>query len=156
VYFSLDAVGTLCSRVFTGTLLDRYGPKPLLMGSYAALSVALVMLGMAAGPIAYGCSALLLGAGFGVMIPTVQTMCMNLVEAQRRGAANGTLYSAFDIGIGGGAVLLGAIAEAAGYRAMFIAQGLALVIPAALFLFFILPAYKRSITAPPVDIPAIP
>jgi predicted MFS family arabinose efflux permease len=155
VFFSLDAVGTLCSRVFTGKLLDRYGPTPVLAASYLTLSAALILLGMATGPLVYGASALLLGAGFGVMIPTVQTMCMNLVEPQRRGAANATLYSAFDIGIGGGAIVLGAIAEAAGYRAMFVLQGVALVLPAALFFFFIVPSYKRMIAATATDALAI-
>lgn len=147
LFFSLDAIGTLSSRVFTGRLLDRYGALPLLAGGYAALIIALLMLGLATEPLLYGSSAVLLGMGFGVLIPTFQTMAMNLVEAQRRGAANATLYSAFDIGIGGGAIALGAFAEVAGYRAMFMAQGLFLIVPAAMFLFFIHPAYRRAMRA---------
>ncbi|MBB3111017.1 putative MFS family arabinose efflux permease [Paenibacillus phyllosphaerae] len=41
------------------------------------------------------------------------------MEPARRGPANATFYSAFDLGIGGGALILGRLAEASSYAAMY-------------------------------------
>ena len=68
---------------------------------------------------------------------------MNVVEPVRRGAANATLFSAFDIGIGLGALFLGMLAQAIGYRAMFLVEAGVLVIPMMMFLLVIIPRYTK-------------
>ena len=145
VYFTLDALGTMASRIGTAKLFERCGPRPLLCGAYVLLISAMLLLGLLPTSFGYMLSAVLLGVGFGVAIPVFQTMAMNLVKAERRGAANGTLYSAFDIGIGGGAIGLGALAEQTGYQTMFIVQGIVLLVPAAMFLAHIIPSYLKNV-----------
>ncbi|MBI5645735.1 MAG: MFS transporter [Ignavibacteriae bacterium] len=147
VYFTLDALGTMASRIGSARLFDRYGPRPILIAAYLLMISSMLLLGIAPTQTGYAASAILLGVGFGIAIPAYQTMAMNLVEPERRGAANGTLYSAFDIGIGGGALSLGALADSAGFRTMFTVQSVLLLIPAALFLIHIIPSYQRRMRA---------
>jgi predicted MFS family arabinose efflux permease len=89
-------------------------------------------------------AAFVLGLAFGAIVPCLQAMAVNLVPPQRRGAANGTLFSAFDIGIGVGSYALGAVAQAAGSHAtMYLVAGAVLVIPALLFLLAVMPRYAK-------------
>lgn len=59
-------------------------------------------------PAGFFLAAALLGIGFGLVVPAGQAMVINQVPPHRRGAANATLMTAFDLGIGLRAVLLGA------------------------------------------------
>ncbi len=54
-------------------------------------------------------SAMLYGIGFGTVQPSLLAWAVNSAEPARRGSANATYFSAFDIGIGLGSVVLGNI-----------------------------------------------
>jgi MFS family permease len=56
------------------------------------------------------------GASFGMAHTLVWTYVMSRAEANRRGAAVGTLYCAYDLGIGLGSFLIGFPMEYLGYR----------------------------------------
>jgi len=49
----------------------------------------------------------------------LSVVTINLAPIQKRGAANATFFSAMDLGIGLGAVILGAISQKAGYAVMY-------------------------------------
>lgn len=66
----------------------------------------------------YGC-AVILGLGNGHMFPAVQTMFVNLAPHNRRGTANSTMLTSWDVGIGAGVVFGGIVAELKGYQAAF-------------------------------------
>jgi MFS family permease len=89
-------------------------------------------------------AAILVGICMGVVMPSLQTMANNVVNARRRGAANATFITAFDIGIGGGAMLLGIVAELSSYRGMFLVSSVILVASSVLFFAFVLGFYKRK------------
>lgn len=79
---------------------------------YAGLFYALMGLGiltvsfgaLAFAPLewVYYTSAILIGFGFGIFIPTFQTMKLNMADRGHRGAVNSTFFTAFDIGVGTG------------------------------------------------------
>ena len=56
--------------------------------------------------------------------------------AERFGAANGTFYIGFDIGIGSGALLAGTLSDLLGFRPMFLLLAVFLVIGITLTLKF--------------------
>ena len=74
------------------------------------------------------------GVGFGALQPTLQTMAVRDVEPSRRGAANATFYLGFDLGIGTGSILLGAVAESIGYQSMYLWSTITVVIALLLYL----------------------
>jgi len=65
-------------------------------------------------------SAVMMGLGGGIIMPTCQTMVNNMVSAQKRGAANSTLFTALDLGIGIGMVFVGLIAEISSLTTAFL------------------------------------
>lgn len=66
----------------------------------------------------YGC-AVILGLGNGHMFPAVQTMFVNLAPNNRRGTANSSMLTSWDVGIGLGVVFGGISAELYGYQSAF-------------------------------------
>jgi MFS family permease len=111
--FFWDAVGGLSSRLFAGRWYDRRGP----VGPAAATVLLLLggWLGFALSThsaVALASSALL-GLGFGTAGTVFLAMAIDLVQPLRRGAANATFFSAYDVGIGGGAMLFGALVSQA-------------------------------------------
>jgi MFS family permease len=62
-----------------------------------------------AGYIAYFLTALLFGYGYGTLFPAYNTLFINLAPNSRRATANATYLTGWDVGIGGGMLLGGAI-----------------------------------------------
>ncbi len=56
-------------------------------------------------------AAILFGAGYGTVMPCLQTWAVQKVSEEKSGAANATFYSSFDVGIGVSAFVLGFLAE---------------------------------------------
>ncbi|MDD2962459.1 MAG: MFS transporter, partial [Bacteroidales bacterium] len=79
----------------------------------------------------------------GIVFPTFQAMINNLVEPWRRGAANSTLFTALDLGIGTGAVVTGYLASLVGLSEAF--GALAATSICGLLLYFLIaqPHYLR-------------
>ncbi len=69
----------------------------------------------------------LLGLGFGMISPCIQSMIINLGPSNRRGTANSTYYIAIDGGTGVGMLFGGIIAQNSSYTALYqIGAGMAL------------------------------
>ena len=66
----------------------------------------------------FGC-AVILGLGNGHMFPAVQTMFVNLAPNNRRGTANSSMLTSWDVGIGLGVVIGGVVTELYSYYATF-------------------------------------
>jgi MFS family permease len=145
LFFAVYAASVLLSRVVAGRLFDRYGPRPSVATSLACLAASFMALGLWRTELGYFAAALLLGPGMGMLFPSLGAMAVNLVPAARRGAANATVGVAIDVGIGGGANVMGYLAQALGsYAAMYVAAALGMVLPGLLFFLKVIPQYDRS------------
>jgi MFS family permease len=143
LFFSLYAAGLLAARFATGRPFDRYGPGVvvgsglgLLCASYAALALWQTQTGYLAASVG-------MGFGFGAVSNSMRAMAIHLVPAGRRGAANGTLYAMFDIGIVSGSALLGALAQAVdSYALVYLLVAGITLLALGLFFVVILPRYR--------------
>ena len=81
--------------------------------------------------------AVIYGTGFGAMITSLQTMAVRDVPRNRIGAANATLFTGNDLGIGLGVMLLGMVAEAWGYRDMYLFTAFPLLAALIFYVFFV-------------------
>ncbi len=61
-------------------------------------------------------AATLYGIGFGSAQPALQAAMLTIVDPSKRGVANASFFTAFDLGIGLGAILLGVVSQMFGYR----------------------------------------
>ena len=60
---------------------------------------------------AFALAAVLYGLGYGSLQPTLNALAVKKCEMQKRGAANATFYISMDLGIGGGSIMLGYLAN---------------------------------------------
>lgn len=115
-FFFFMALGLIITRLFSGKVFDNYGPKWVSIGGFMSGIAGFILLSLVQEEILFLVAALFIGLGFGSIVPASQAMINNMVEAQRRGAANSTFLTFFDLGIGLGMVITGALASSFGYR----------------------------------------
>ncbi|QQE74475.1 MFS transporter [Brevibacillus composti] len=119
LFFLFNAVFLMAVRPFAGKLFDRKGHVWVLIPGALLAGVGLLVLSYISTAAGLAAAAALFGAGFGAVQPSLQAWTINRVPPHRRGAANGTFFSAFDLGIGLGAMLLGAVAKVTGFSLMY-------------------------------------
>ncbi|MPW24543.1 MFS transporter [Alkalibaculum sp. M08DMB] len=145
LFFLINSIGVITIRLFTGKIMDIHGPRPMIIFGFIIQSIGLVLLSAANGIFLFLTAAVLLGVANGTLMPTLQTMVMNMVESNKRGVANATFFAAMDIGVGGGSILLGLIAELASFKIMYLFCAVYLVIPLIYFLSYVSKDYERKI-----------
>jgi MFS family permease len=110
-FFFIFAAGIFMARLRSGKIFDRRGPKYLVMAGIALLMTGLFILSLIKNMGGFYSAAFLAGLGTGILMPTLMAMANNVVDKHRRGAANATIITAFDLGIGLGSVWLGFLSE---------------------------------------------
>jgi MFS family permease len=132
LFLTVMASAILVSRLSIGRLLDRIGHRRVLLPCLVVPAFGLMLLALAGGRPSFAVSALVFGAGFGLMFPSHAAYVMGHVPASRRGAAFGAMLAAFDTGIGAGSSVLGWLIDGVGYRWAFGVAALlaALALPA--------------------------
>lgn len=133
-FFLILAFGVTISRLFAGQIFDRHGPTHLMLGGFLSYIAGLLFLSLMLNLWGFLIAAGFIGIGVGILMPTLQTMVNNVVKVHRRGAANATLITAFDLGIGLGSLALGYLAELIGFIEMYLVSAGILV--AALWHYF--------------------
>jgi len=118
--FGAFATMVVLTRLVGGDLPDRVGPARVAVVAAAGEAVGLATMafahsfGMAIG------GALIMGAAFSLLYPSLSVIVVGRVPAARRGAALGTFTAFFDAGIGLGAPMAGVVAALAGYQGAFL------------------------------------
>ncbi|MBM7571679.1 MFS transporter [Aquibacillus albus] len=110
LYYLLNAAFATLVRPFAGRWFDRRGPKELVIFCSAATFVGMWVLSFAYSNIVLAIAGILFGIGFGTLIPTLQSWTLSITPDNRRGVANGMLFSSIDLGIGLGGVVFGFLA----------------------------------------------
>ena len=150
VFFLLLAVGTGVTRLFSGYVFDRGGPGLIMRYAYAILlagCLLMVLAGLSPGFGAYcfNAAGLFIGLGYGIAVPVVQAMINALVPAERRGAANSTMMTAFDFGICLGLLTTSSLHWQAGVSGTYAALAGCICVSALIFFLAVLPRYSRDL-----------
>lgn len=119
LFFTLFAVASVVVRSRAGHLADRVGRRLVVVPGLGIAGLALVLLVGAATWWVVLVAALLYGVGFGAALPALMAMTADRVPADERGLAMGTLYTAWELGISSGSILMGLAAARLGYPAMW-------------------------------------
>lgn len=91
----------------------------------------------------FGC-AIILGLGNGHMFPAVQTMFVNLAPNNRRGTANSSMLTSWDLGIGAGVVIGGIASELSGYSAAFWIAAIINIVGVLFFFTYVRRTYNKN------------
>jgi MFS family permease len=144
-FFMLFAIGLILSRVVGVKALSRgfatrnatYGVIVVAIG-YAIFAFWQNLYG-------YYISAVVIGFGQASMYPAVQTMFLNMTTNDKRGTANATILTSWDLGIGLGIIGGGYVAEhLGGYNSAFIMAAAVSLMSVIFFLSYAKKAYLRD------------
>lgn len=136
LFFTIYAIALLVTRPCVGKYYDRKGPNNIILYGLLLIFVSIFMLAFAKTMPIFLLSGILFGFGFGAVQPTIFAQAMVGIEPERRGIINGTVMSAFDLGMGFGSVILGIIANSAGYANMYLLASFTPLLGLAVFFFF--------------------
>ena len=120
IFFAITAVVVLLTRMTAGKVTDRRGEEIFVYSCNAAMLIALLLLGLWPNVATYFAAAVLVGFGFGGLEPALQSMAVAIAPPERRGSANSTFFCAYDIGLGIGGGISGALINGVGYQKMFL------------------------------------
>jgi MFS family permease len=143
-FFLIYATGVIGARFTSGKFFDRHGPQMILIVCLSLLIAGFPLLALLKNPFGFYASAVILGFGNGVVFPTFQAMTNNMVRQNRRGAANSTLFTFVDIGMGIGMITVGTIAQKFSISSAFIVCSGICITALAFFLFFTIKYYEKN------------
>jgi predicted MFS family arabinose efflux permease len=124
---SVYGVVVVIGRIAFAKAADRIPALPLGAAALVAISAGLIIAAAWATPVGAVVGATILALGVTFSTPAFFRAVFATAQPSERGAASGTLSAFLDLGIGGGPILLGFIAEAAGISWSFgVAAGIAL------------------------------
>lgn len=133
IYFLVYAIAIIMVRPYSGKIFDQEGPVRIMGIGLGSIMIAFMLLYIASETFMFLLSAVIMGIGFGIVQPINMAMAIKRVEPFRRGAANGTLMSANDLGIGLGSVLLGMLSGEIGMSLMYLLCSFIIIIPMVIF-----------------------
>ena len=135
-FYVVFAVAMIGIRPFTGKVYDTIGPKFVIIPSFLLFALGLVMLAFANGTWLFLASAIFIGAGYGTLTTSFQSLCVQAASANRSGYATATYFTLFDTGIALGSYVLGIIAVKMSYESVYELSALLLVVVFALYIVF--------------------
>jgi len=143
-FFLIYACGVIGARFTSGKFFDLHGPRVILLICLSLLIAGFPVLALLQNPLGFYGAAVILGFGNGVVFPTFQAMTNNMVQQNRRGAANSTLFTSVDIGMGAGMILVGSIAQVFSISAAFVVCSGICVVALLFFIFFTIKYYEKN------------
>ncbi|MFB6255193.1 MAG: MFS transporter, partial [Haloplanus sp.] len=137
---SVVGLGLLANNVATATgtavggyLADRYGRRPVMVGSMALSALTLAAYALVTTGIGFVAVAAAAGLTTGLYAPASQAMIADLTDPEERERGYGLLKVASNVGFGSGFVVGGVLYEFASV-AVFVADGLTSAVVAAVLL----------------------
>lgn len=135
VFFVTFAIVLVAIRPIAGRISDRQPRRGLLLlPGLGLIASCLLVLAFTHTPLTLAATGILWAVGFGVVQPILRAMVVDRAPPSRWGAANATMTTAYQLGLGLGALLLGAVASLVGLPSMFALSSL-IAVAAALLVF---------------------
>lgn len=138
LYFLLYAAALMVTRTFAGQIYDKKGHRAVYIPGAVLIFAAMVLLAWLPNSLVLYSAAVLYGLGFGSVQPALQAWAIEKSPLNRRGMANATFYSFFDLGVGIGAMIFGQIGHLLGYSSIYKAAALSVFISMLLYVYMVL------------------
>ena len=133
-YFLLYAIALMITRTFAGKLYDLKGHKAVFLPGTLLILITMFLLAWLPNSLILYIAAVFYGLGFGTVQPALQAWSVKESTPNRRGMANATFFSFFDLGVGIGAMAFGQIAFLFGYSFIYIVAGVSVLFAMILYL----------------------
>ncbi|MGI6412589.1 MAG: MFS transporter [Syntrophomonadaceae bacterium] len=133
VFFTVMAVSTLISRPLSGRWADRGGTSQVILIGQGGVFIATLIIALSHSIEELMIAGAMLGFGIGFCVPTLQALSVRYAPAYRRGAATGTFFIAFDLGIGLGTIVWGYVVAFTSFQIMYFTSLIPVILAGALF-----------------------
>ncbi|WP_058308415.1 MFS transporter [Gracilibacillus massiliensis] len=144
-YFLLFAFFLMISRAFAGRLYDRYGHISVFLPGTVSILIAMLLLVWLPNSFILFVAASMYGLGFGAVQPALQAWAVDKAAVNRKGMANATFFSFFDLGVGTGAIAFGQIAFLLGYSYIYLASAISIVFSITLYIYLLIYHKKHPV-----------
>lgn len=136
-FFIVYAIVVIITRPFTGKWFDKHGVNFVMYPAILCFMVGLFLLGEAHSGFTLLLSAVFVGLGYGTAQSSSQALAVKRSPIHRMGLATSTYYIFLDLGVGVGPFLLGFLVPTTGYRGIYIAMGILLLVAFVLYYFIV-------------------
>jgi len=119
-FFFVAAVAGVVIRPIVGRSFDQRGPRLVLLISTVLLTVGMVMIAFIDRNWLLVVAGIFYGVADGAIYPTLQAWVFKVTSVENRDTATGMFLNSYDLGMGLGAVVLGALVEGIQYQGMFL------------------------------------
>lgn len=137
-YFLVYALFLLISRTFAGKIYDRKGHLYVFPAGAFCIFLSMFLLAWLPNTTVLLIAAGIYGLGFGSVQPALQAWAIDQAAENRKGMANATFFSFFDLGVGIGAITFGQLAFAFGYAVIYLAAAGSVFISISLYFYLLL------------------
>lgn len=128
MFYTFMALGIALSRIFSGKQVDKGRTTQIITVGIFIATLAYVLLAFVKQvPLEYGSMskslfyavALMVGLGYGSVFPALNSLFVGLSPNSKRGTANSTYLTSWDIGVGVGLMLGGAVGAWVSFSVVF-------------------------------------
>lgn len=137
VYFVSYAIFLMVSRIFAGKIYDKRGDIYVIPPGVLFIFIAMLLLSWLPNTMTMLIAGGLYGLGFGTVQPALQAWAVDKAPANRKGMANATFFSFFDLGVGVGAILFGQLAFWFHYGLIYLVSAVSVLIALFIYLFLV-------------------
>jgi MFS family permease len=135
LFFLFLSAGIIASRIISGKLVDKGHIHRVIIFAVAVVTLSFLTFALIHTVYAYNISAFFIGIGYGTLLPALQTIYIDMAPASKRGTANSTYLTGFDLGIGIGMLTGASIASSYGYENMYLLTSLLCFVGLLLYAF---------------------
>lgn len=143
-YFVSYALFLMLSRIFAGKIYDQKGDLYVIPPGSILIFVAMILLSWLPNMMTMIIAGALYGFGFGTIQPALQAWAVEKAPGNRKGMANATFFSFFDLGVGIGAMLFGQLAFLYGYKIIYIVSAFSVLISLTYYMFLIVTGRRKA------------
>lgn len=135
LFFIVFAASLILTRTIAGRASDSFGRSAVIIPGIVIFALSTAALAFADNLTLLLLAAVLFGAGYGSVQPALMALAADRVDISRRGVAMGYFSAALELGIGIGGMVMGTVAQLAGFTGMYLVTGAIAVIGLIILVF---------------------
>lgn len=142
-FFIYMAIGVGVARLISGRLVDHGKIHLVSISALTFLAVSLVIFALFHNETVFFASALAIGTGFGICVPAIQCLFVNVAPHHMRGTATSTYLTSFDLGVGIGMLSAGFIASHASLATAYLTGAGCCLLSLLVYIRWVKPSYEK-------------
>ena len=142
-FFIFMAIGVGTARLISGRLVDHGKIHLVSISALVFLTLSFAVFALFHYEIVFFASALAIGIGFGVCVPAIQCLFVNVAPHHMRGTATSTYLTSFDFGVGIGMLAAGFIASHADLATAYLVGAGCCLVSLLVYLRWVRPSYEK-------------